>query len=207
MTKTNHPSVKLEKNHKKLNAENDDETIVELIFLGEYFNIHTMQMHPITKRFIERQSIQLRDWANQESSLYLYDYTDNQGYSPEIFYQWCDKYPELRTAHEYALRRIGARREQGAMTRKFAESTIHRTLGHYHKVWKHQTYELAKLKEDSTPETKVVVIEKFIDPTHMFDTDHTKISDKDPQEIAQAIRKATADDTPNHYNKRKNVDE
>lgn len=187
--KTPNPTRKPKKGNKKVSVQKHaligTDGPIEQIFLGEYFNIHTMQKHPITKKFIERQAVELKQWADLETSLNIYDFTDMKGYNPKTFYQWCLEYPEMEAANEYALRRIGSRREFGAMTRKFAESTIHRTLGHYHDVWKKETIMLAKLKEELSAqnETKVVVIERFPDDAYKLT----------PEEVAGSIHKATSD--------------
>lgn len=179
------PHNKTKKKKEKKNPIRKDEQIIDAqpVFIGEYYNVHTRQYHPATVRFIESECVKLKQWADQEDSINLYDYTDHQGYNPETFYDWCKKFPQLREAHQYALRRIGSRREYGAMTRKFTEGTIHRTLGYYNDIWRQETVHLAKLKEDAAQnETKVVVIERF-----------PELPTKTPEEVAAAVRKATAD--------------
>ncbi len=72
------------------------------------------------------------------------------------------------------------------MMRKFAEATIHRTLGYYHDIWRKETAYLAKLKEEAAPqnETKIVVIERFPE---------LPVSQLTPEEVAGAVHKATRD--------------
>lgn len=153
------------------------------VFIEEYYNVHTRQYHPATVKFVESQCIKLKEWADQEDSLNISDFIDSQGYNPATFYRWCDKFPQLHETHQYAIRRLGSRREMGALTRKFDASTVHRTLGYYHYIWRQETIALAKLKEESAQnETKVVVIERF-----------PEIPTKTPEEVAAAVRKATAD--------------
>jgi hypothetical protein len=172
--KTPNLKAKEKKENKKPNHENPEITEYKPTFLSEYYNVHTRQFHPCTLKFVEREAIKLKEWADQEDSLNIYDFTDNQGYNPDTFYDWCKKFPQLHEAHQYALRRIGSRREYGAMIRKFTEATVHRTLGYYHYIWKQETIALAKLKEETSQnETKVVIIERFPDlPT------------KTPEEVA-----------------------
>lgn len=191
-SKTPNNKLKPKKENKKVTVQKDalqaPQEPVQLLFLGEYFNVHTMQMHPITSRFVEREAIKLKAWADEDSSLNLYDFIDAQGYSPKMFYEWCDKYSPLEAAHGYALRRIGSRRELGAMNRRFAEATVHRTLGHYSDVWKKETIQLARLKEEVSAqnETKVVVIERFPEMG-------AQPSQLTPEQVAGAIHKATGD--------------
>jgi len=156
-------------------------------FLGEFFNVHSFKMHPTTMRFVESEARRLKEWSQLDTSLRLADFVDGQGYSPEIFYQWCRKSAILRNVHQYALRRIGARRENGALSKQLDVSTVHRTLGHYDSVWKSEAIFHAKLKDESEKnETKVVVIERF--PVL-----EDKVSSRTPEEVAQAARRSTSD--------------
>ena len=163
---------------------------VKQIFLGEYFSIQTFQHHPITGTFIEQEAKRIKQWADLDTSLRMTDFSDMRGYDPDTFYEWVAKYPLIAKAHKYALRRIGARREDGAISRKFDSSTIHRTLGYYDKVWKSETRELARMKEEmsSGNETKVVVIERFALP------EDAKIHLRTPEEVAGEIHKSTRED-------------
>jgi hypothetical protein len=177
--KTINNNKKTLKENKKLTSIKSDNIVVEPIVLDQFFNVHTRQYHPLTHRFVENQCVLLKDWADLEDSINIYDYFNTQGYSPVIFYKWCQRFPELSEIHDYAIRKLGSRREMGAMTRKYDASTVHRTLGYYHHIWRQETAALAKLKEDaSSHETKIVVIEKF--------------SEKTPEEVAWSVHKSTA---------------
>lgn len=181
--KTSHNKPVNKKENKNPNGENYEVVEVHPVFVSEYYNVHTRQFHPATVKFVESECIKLKEWADQEESLNIYDFTDNRGYNPDTFYDWCKKFPQLHEAHQYALRRIGSRREYGAMTRKFTEGTIHRTLGYYHYIWKQETVSLAKMKDDAAQnETKIVVIERF-----------PELASRTPEEVAAAVHKATGD--------------
>lgn len=170
---------------KEENKNKTTDSSAQILFLGEYFSVHTRQYHPITLKFIERETQRLIDWANEEDSLIIQKFWLSGGYSKAQFYVWINQFPEFAHAHEYAMTLIGTRRELGAMTRKFDASTIHRTLGRYNHIWKEETQELARLKDDAAQnEAKVVVIERFpVLPS----------SSKTPEEVAMAIRKSTGD--------------
>lgn len=189
VVKTSNPSGKRNKRPNKVNNDTVttvEEKKIELIFLGEYFNIYTMQYHPVTKKFIERESQRLREWALLDTSLRLVDFIDGAGYPPETFYGWCAQYQEMEMAHLFALRRIGSRREDGAITRKFEASTIHRTLGYYDNVWAQETVKIAQMKEKlAQAENKIIVIEKFA----LTDADSPT-----PEEVGALAHKKTRDD-------------
>src|SRR5438270_779588 len=173
MRKIPNHSTNDNKKSKKINDAIQGEKPVKQLVFGEYFNIHTFLKHPVTLSFIERQAQDLRAWAMSDDALLLYDFTDQVGYSPNQFYEWCDKYPVLREAHDFALRRIGARRERGALTRQFAESTIHRTLGHYHKIWKDETLEMYRMKDNiAQAENKIIIDRK----STRLNSSHSQIS-------------------------------
>ncbi len=163
-----------------------EQITVELLVLGEWFNIHTMAYHPTTKKFVELEAIRLKEWAQLETSLLLQDFYNNRGYNQKTFFEWCNKFPEMEAAHEFAMSCLGSRREIGAMTRKFAEATVHRTLGAYNPLWASETYKLSKMKEEvaAQNEQRVVIIERF--PV-------LEERNKTPEEVASAIRKSTED--------------
>lgn len=169
-------------------------TEVKQIVHGEYFNLHTMQVHFETNAFIEQETQKLKKWAMLDTSLRLTDFIDEQGYAPDVFRGWCAKYPLLELARAFALRRIGARRENGAMNRKFAESTIHRTLGHYDPVWREETALLQAMKNEKNnePISYTVVIPSIEDLTQ------SSTSNKAPEEIASKIHKSTSNNLGNY---------
>ncbi len=202
MTKTINLTAIHGKKAKKLTQKDSldngvENTPVTQIFLGEYLNVHTFKMHPITAKFLEQECVRLVEWANQEDSLLLVDFIDMRGYSPEIFSQWCEKHYNFEAAHQYALRRIGSRRETGAIFRKFAESTVHRTLGHYSKIWRDETILAAKLREDTSKQNdiKIVIEEMPWQPGPMAPCmlDAVIEPKPTPEEVAGKIHKLTTE--------------
>lgn len=168
----------------KASLDSGKDTPVKLIFLGEYFNINTFKKHIVTESFIEEQARKLIEWSKDDDALLMQEFSNTQGYRRNLFYEWVEKYEVFREAHEFALSQLGARREKGAMTRKYAEATVHRTLGHYNPIWGAETYKLSKMKEEvaQAAEQKVVIIERY-----------PVIEGKTPEEIATAIRRTTED--------------
>jgi hypothetical protein len=169
-------------NHKKIEGKENKNHKGEFVYYGEHYSVHTRQYHATTKKFIEIESQRMIDWANLEDSLLIQDFYNKGGYSMRQFYDWCDKFPEFKEAHEYAMSMLGSRRELGALTRRFDAGTVHRTLGAYSKIWREQTRELAQMKEDAAShEAKVIVIERFPIP-----------SGRSPEQVAQEIHNNTA---------------
>lgn len=173
------------------------ENPVKQIFLGEYFNIHTFQKHPITETFFTREAKALKEWAELETSLRISDFYDARGYDPKFYYYWVEKHPEIQTAHEYAMRRIGSRREVGAMSRRFAENTVHKTLGHYDPIWREEMRLMneARLAIAEKQEARIVVMERYQLPDGGYqDVEVISTSKLTPQEVASNIRRNTATD-------------
>lgn len=189
--KTNDISIPSTNDTKKLSEENE----VKLLFLGEYFNIHTMAKHPITRQFIQREAIKLKQWSELEDSLLIQDFYDMQGYDPRTFYDFVNQFEEFSAANEYAKRRLGSRREIGAVTRKYTENTIHKTLGHYQDIWREETRLANEARKaiNEVAESKVVVIERFPSSSHAQDVEVISLSQLTPEEVAGQIHKQTGD--------------
>ncbi len=189
--KTSNTNTVAENNDTNLNNENS----VKQLFIGEYFNIHTFKKHPITTNFILQEAKALKTWADQDDSLRISDFYDRQGYSPEMYHYWIDKFPEMSHANQYALRRIGSRREIGAMQRRFAESTIHKVQGHYDHIWREETRlaNEARLAVAEKSESKVVIIERFPSSSRE-DVEVVSTSKLTPEEVAANIHRNTATD-------------
>ncbi|MBP6869281.1 hypothetical protein KBC04_00135 [Candidatus Babeliales bacterium] len=193
--KTINNNISLATKSKKTPGLKKESIEVKQLVHGEYFNLQTMQVHFETNSFIEQETIKLKEWAMLDTSLRLTDFIDERGYSPDIFRGWCAKYPLLELARAFALRRIGARRENGAMSRKFAESTIHRTLGHYDSVWREETAFLQKMKEEKN--NGLVSYTVVIPPFESLSTSST--SSKTPEEVAGKIHQATVSNIGSHH--------
>jgi hypothetical protein len=191
--KSNNPITKTNDSTTNSSGQNS----VKQLFMGDYFNIHTFQRHPITPSFFGYQAKLLKEWADQDDSLRISDFYDKQGYGPEFFYYWVDKDHDLKAANSYALRRIGSRREGGAMTRKFSENTVHKTLGHYDPIWREEMRLIneARLAIAEKSESKIVVIERFPSASNEYqDVEVVSTSKLSPQEVASNIRRNIATD-------------
>ena len=172
-----------------------DDVTKKVKVISEFYSVKTRQYHPMTTRFVEQEIIALREWADLETSLLVSDFTYHRGYAPKTFYEWCKKFPELKEMHDYANSRIASRREIGAMTGKYKESTVHRTLGHYSPIWKEETEALARLKDDNVSENQFVVIERFASESHDRTEEEQLRFDaqplKSPEQVAAQVLRTT----------------
>lgn len=176
---------------KKGNPEADQVRVID-----QWFNIHTMQYHPATIKFIEREAVLLKKWAENEESLRLCDFYDDRGYDTRTFYKWVAKFPEMEAAHEFAKRRIGSRRENGALSKKFDSNTVHRSLGYYDYVFAQEQEKAvaARLAVAEKSESKIVVIERFPSSFGNQDVEVISTSKLDPEKVAANIYRNTATD-------------
>ncbi len=186
-------------NHININDKSDNKPKVYdtgTLVIEEYFSIHTMKYHPATRRFVEQEAINLKEWAEKDDSLRLSDFYDSRGYNTETFYSWCHKFPEMKASHDYAKRRIASRRENGALFRKFDANTVHKTLGFYDYVFQQEIDKAnaARLAVAEKSESKLVVIERFPSLSGNQDIEVISTSKLTPEEVASNIRRNTATD-------------
>lgn len=185
--------MKLQKKSKSsieinINNKNDKSPVEGRIspFVDDYYHLRDQEHVPATERFIREESRMLMTWADLQTSLRISDFTDWRGYTQQALLKWCKRFEFVQESYNYAKRRIGARRENGALFKEMDASTIHRTLGYYDPVFKEETIFLAKLKEDARPEIQTVIIDRF--PT-IADTSTTPL--RSPEDVAWAIHKST----------------
>jgi len=175
-----------------------DSNVVKLLFLGEYYNLHTRQMSPVTARFVENEAQKIMDWAVLEDSLRIVDYTDSQGYAPQVYYTWIKRFPAMQLAHEFALRRIGSKREHGALTRKYSEKVVGWTLGSYDQVFRDEMLAIARMKEEFSQNADIKVVVEHIpfqDSVEQLyssnDQDEEEEEKPTPAQVAMRVRRNT----------------
>lgn len=183
-------------------AKNESQKTAPIRVIEEWYNIHTMQYHPATNTFFQREAMILKEWSLKDDSLRISDFYDSRGYDTPTFYRWCAQYPEMQAALEFAKRRIGSRRELGAMQRKFDPHIVQKTLGHYDYVFKQEQERehQARLKYAQNSESKVVVIERFPSSSGLQDLEVISTSQFTPEQIAANIHRNTATDRQIHVN-------
>lgn len=135
------------------------------VYIGEYRDFRDFKMKPATEGFIERLARSLIHWAEVEPQAYkLNQFFRLQGLAAEQFYDWALKYPELKAAHQYAMKCIGDRREIGAMEKRLSENMVLKTLYIYD-----QTHAQARQDEiDAKKEIAMVNNEAHSRPTQII---------------------------------------
>jgi hypothetical protein len=138
---------------------------VKALLLGEYYHLHSGQIHPVTQRFIDRVSTALMEWASKPDSLRITDFSDSEQISmdPYSYYLFVNKFAQLKLAHDYAMRRIASRRELGGLNNKYNASVLMRAQSHYDTTWQAQEIKIAEqmrnMNGQGTTPMKVVMQE------------------------------------------------
>jgi len=119
----------------------------------DYFCVFSFSKKPISEGFINDMSSRLIDFANNGDkngeAFRINDFFDAMGMSRGEFYRLVGIWPQLKSAHEYALSRIASNRERGAATRKYEASTIKSTIGFYCDISREEQKRLAALREET----------------------------------------------------------
>lgn len=112
----------------------------------DYYCTHEFAMKPVNDSVLLRMAMDLRQEADKEDFLRMETFYLNRGIEKRTWYDWLLRSRPLRAAHDYAIARIGIRREVGASKRIFDSGMIKSTLGYYDEVFKQEQERQAKLK-------------------------------------------------------------
>ena len=106
-------------------------------YFDEYKDLFTGKQTPVPKNFLDKLCIQIIEWANTDEKAFNTDsFWFKKGIYPQTAIQWRDRYKPLEDAYQAAKHRIGLRREEGSLTKKFDNNTFFKTAPHYLKVFK-----------------------------------------------------------------------
>lgn len=112
---------------------------------------------------LQKYADALLDWAqNNDDAIRTKDFMYLQRVSPEVFYNWADRYPPLKAALAMANDMVGGRRERNGLMRKFDPGLVERTMPMYnkeYKEWKMAQNKVMAEQMNSAP--RIVVLEKF----------------------------------------------
>lgn len=126
-------------------------------WLEDYYDVFGLTMRPVTQAFIERLSKELVEWAKLDDSLTIISFCRTKGLSRTTFYEWKNKYPEIKAAYEFAKEQFVDKREIGGLTRKYDPTFAFNSLAKYDSDWKEFMQWKANLKQDDGNQQKVVV--------------------------------------------------
>lgn len=119
---------------------------------------------PISKAMVEQMVEELPDWPKKNpDNKTITEYYLSKGLVHSTYYNLLNKYPELKEAHQIALRRIGERLWGNAVDRKSDWAATRWNLHNYAQEFKDNNAYLAALakQENENVGPAVVVIEKM----------------------------------------------
>lgn len=117
MSKISDPSTK----------KNKDKKSGPLV-LGEYRCQKQFLTTPVTRSFLISLGDKLVTWSMTDEALHLSQFFQLTGVPKSTFYDWVDREPELKSSLVTALENVGARREIGAITKKYDTAAVWKRL-------------------------------------------------------------------------------
>lgn len=118
-------------------------------YFDEYKDFFTHRKIPVSHAFIDKLAEDLINWANNdESAIIAEKFWYLKGIAPNLAQVWRKKHPALKAAYEIAKKRIGIRREEGSLLKKFDNATFFRTALNYSPEFVATTEWQAKLKQE-----------------------------------------------------------
>jgi hypothetical protein len=107
---------------------------------------------PIPDYFIDEVRMDMKEWSDKATSLRFKDFLTDRRINSKVFYDWCNRNPELQQEYEWTLDKIASRREIGAGRGKL-NPTILRMMPRYDPEWLENEERLAKIKRLSQVES------------------------------------------------------
>lgn len=112
---------------------------------------------PMNEAGIERLAKEVVEWARSNpDALKISQFYLDFGIPRSLWNDWCQKWPLLRQANDFAKEVIGNRRENGALNNKLNPSMVSFTMPIYDEDWKEESVRRASLKDGSS-EAKTTV--------------------------------------------------
>jgi len=126
-------------------------------WLNEYIDATLTRITPLSENIVNNLAEELIEWVKKEDKLTFTSFLIHKKIPRDTFYQWTEKYPKLRTAHQLALMGLSDRRETGGLTRKLDPSFAFNSMPLYDPAWKEFMQWKANLKQDESNQQKIVV--------------------------------------------------
>lgn len=118
----------------------------------DYICTQTFRQIPMSEAGLQHLAETLVTWAKNKDSYILNDFIDHYGLSPQTFYSWIKKSPMMKSAHEFAMRRIASNREIGALTKKLEVGPFKHVQYRYDDAWREADEYHARLKAQEAKE-------------------------------------------------------
>ena len=124
-------------------------------WVGEYRDMLSFKILPVTEMFIERLAKDLIAWAQTDDAWIYSQFYTQKGIHRSQYYKWVDAHEVLREAHDMAKELIGIRRET-----KFQHDTgmVKPMMPFYSQDWKDMETWRNKLKVEQVSADKRPII-------------------------------------------------
>lgn len=131
-----------------------------VIVLDDYFDLKARQGKPVTMHFIDVVTDKLLQWVALDTSLKMQQFYSLLGMCDTDFIRIKGRSENLEKAYRFALKELGARREIGAITRKYDANFVLKNLYKYDDDWKNVMEFHASLskKNDETSKASDTIV-------------------------------------------------
>lgn len=118
----------------------------------DYICTKSFRQIPMSEAGLLHLAQTLNEWATKRDSYVLNDFIDHYGLSPKTFYSWVAKSPIMKSAHEFAMRRLASNREVGALTKKLEVGPFKHVQHRYDDAWREADEYHSRLKAQESKE-------------------------------------------------------
>lgn len=135
ISKNSNSNTALKKPATKVTTRDLEKSFERSPWLVEYFGSND-RMRPVPTNIIDRIAYELVEWAKSDERYTINSFLFQKGIPKKTFYEWIERYSELKFAHEMFMLKMSDKREVGALTRKLDPSTAYNSLGKYDEEWR-----------------------------------------------------------------------
>lgn len=149
---------------KSKSAKSSTETKEPTKLIDRYPDLFFLREQPMPEVIIKRLVAEMIEFSDRPTTLRASQFWNDKKINSGYYWQWKEKFPELKQAYEYMLARIAERRDLGAMTREFDGNYIKDSQPMYDPEYKallEWKAHLAKKEEGAGQGNITVVLEQF----------------------------------------------
>jgi len=116
-----------------------------------------------TEERITELSEDLEKWSKKESSIVIGEFATDMNCNPAIYRKLCAIHPTFRTMYKSALRRLGDRREKGAINKKFEPKTVSKYARFYDEEYNEFIFSMVEHEELLKAKAKIKALTQELD--------------------------------------------
>lgn len=157
MAKTSNNTLVSKKSIKKETSRDIEKSFSRSPWLSEYLDSSLMRIKPVSSAIVNKIADELIEWSKSEQQFTLNSFLFQKGIPKKAFYEWIEKYPELKTAHGMFMMKMSDKREVGGLTRKLDPTFAFNSLPMYDPDWREFMQWKSNLKQQEDNQQKIVV--------------------------------------------------